>query len=239
LSWSTATFQQNPNANALRWGTLYNFRFDANQPPGTAAAKIGLFRGGLGYSQVVATTLAPHPCAPVASEELGCSDGIDDRLRRSRPTAPILTAALRPAAVSDADGDLVASATATTPNPAVWSTPGEATNLVVAQAGRHGAAHVVAALDRGAAVVAYEALRSTSASDFFPPAVCLALADASQPAATDAQTPAPGGGSTTSCGPRTPARAAPGRVHWGSHPRERSGPAGPVRKAGSPSALSE
>ena len=48
-------------------------------------------------------------------------------------------------------------------------------------------------LDRGADAMAYEALRSTSASDFVSAAVCLALADPSQPAATDAQTPAQGG----------------------------------------------
>ncbi len=33
LSWSTETFAQNPNANAIRLGTLYNFRFDSNRPP--------------------------------------------------------------------------------------------------------------------------------------------------------------------------------------------------------------
>jgi len=33
ISWSTADFNTNPVANALRWGTLYNFRFDANRPP--------------------------------------------------------------------------------------------------------------------------------------------------------------------------------------------------------------
>src|SRR4029453_11757610 len=30
ITWSSETFAQNVNANALRWGTLYNFRFDAN-----------------------------------------------------------------------------------------------------------------------------------------------------------------------------------------------------------------
>jgi len=31
ITWATQTFAQNQNANALRWGTLYNFRFDLNQ----------------------------------------------------------------------------------------------------------------------------------------------------------------------------------------------------------------
>ena len=28
LTWTSETFAQNQNANAIRWGTLYNFRFD-------------------------------------------------------------------------------------------------------------------------------------------------------------------------------------------------------------------
>ena len=33
ITWNSETFAQNQNANAIRFGTLYNFRFDANQPP--------------------------------------------------------------------------------------------------------------------------------------------------------------------------------------------------------------
>ncbi len=44
ITWSTQLFDENPNANALRWGTLYNFRFDANAPPHPGVATIGLFR---------------------------------------------------------------------------------------------------------------------------------------------------------------------------------------------------
>ena len=46
LSWSSETFAQNQNANALRWGTLYNFRFDSNRPPQTANATIGFYKTG-------------------------------------------------------------------------------------------------------------------------------------------------------------------------------------------------
>jgi hypothetical protein len=46
VEWSTSTFATNPNANALRWSTLYNFRFDANAPPITGDVTLGLFRLG-------------------------------------------------------------------------------------------------------------------------------------------------------------------------------------------------
>ena len=47
ITWSTETAAANPNANALRWGSLYNFRFTANSPPGPANVNIGLFEAGI------------------------------------------------------------------------------------------------------------------------------------------------------------------------------------------------
>jgi hypothetical protein len=46
ISWASETLAQNPNANAIRWGTLYNFRFDANRPPSTATATVGFYKTG-------------------------------------------------------------------------------------------------------------------------------------------------------------------------------------------------
>jgi hypothetical protein len=46
ITWNTETFAQNANANAIRWGTLYNFRFDADQPPQAADADVGFFKTG-------------------------------------------------------------------------------------------------------------------------------------------------------------------------------------------------
>jgi hypothetical protein len=46
ITWNTETFAQNQNANAIRFGTLYNFRFDADQPPQTASATVGFFKTG-------------------------------------------------------------------------------------------------------------------------------------------------------------------------------------------------
>ena len=46
ITWNTETFAQNQNANAIRWGTLYNFRFDADQPPQNANATVDFFKTG-------------------------------------------------------------------------------------------------------------------------------------------------------------------------------------------------
>jgi hypothetical protein len=45
-SWATAAYTVGNefSANALRWGTMYNFRFIANAPPVTGNVTIGLFR---------------------------------------------------------------------------------------------------------------------------------------------------------------------------------------------------
>jgi hypothetical protein len=46
LTWNCETFAQNENANAIRWGTLYNFRFDADQPPQATSATVDFFKTG-------------------------------------------------------------------------------------------------------------------------------------------------------------------------------------------------
>ena len=73
VSWATTPYNVNVNANALRWGTLYNFRFDANVAPAFAAATIGLFKPGLSSGPTV-TTVAPNPCFG-AVNGTSCSDG--------------------------------------------------------------------------------------------------------------------------------------------------------------------
>ncbi|HVF30336.1 MAG TPA: carboxypeptidase-like regulatory domain-containing protein [Pyrinomonadaceae bacterium] len=46
VRWSSETFAQNQNANALRWGTLYNFRFESNRPPATMNVTLEFFKTG-------------------------------------------------------------------------------------------------------------------------------------------------------------------------------------------------
>jgi hypothetical protein len=64
LSWSSETFAQNPNANAIRFGTLYNFRFDSNRPPQAGNATIGFFKMGAPITVGIQVP-TPDTCSPV------------------------------------------------------------------------------------------------------------------------------------------------------------------------------
>lgn len=61
IVWSTQSFDENPNANALRWGTLYTFRFDAAAAPAFAAVTVDLFLPGA-TSEATGFTFAPNIC---------------------------------------------------------------------------------------------------------------------------------------------------------------------------------
>lgn len=61
VRWATETYASNTNANALRWGTVYNFRFDANAQPNIGTATIELWKPG-------ATSEVSIPNIPVPSE---------------------------------------------------------------------------------------------------------------------------------------------------------------------------
>jgi hypothetical protein len=45
-TWNCETVAENENANAIRFGTLYNFRFDSTAPPAETTANIGFFKTG-------------------------------------------------------------------------------------------------------------------------------------------------------------------------------------------------
>ncbi len=61
VTWTTESFAVNQNANAIRWGTLYNFRFDSNRPPATVNATIGFFKTG---SPITVQVQGPSAVAP-------------------------------------------------------------------------------------------------------------------------------------------------------------------------------
>ena len=72
ISWSSETFAQNPNANALRWGTIYNFRFDSTSPPQAMNATVGFYKTGApvtvgiqGPAPATCGGVTPTPTPPV------------------------------------------------------------------------------------------------------------------------------------------------------------------------------
>jgi hypothetical protein len=80
---SPQTFDQNPDSNALRWGTLYNFRFDSAAAPAAApgAVTIGLFKPGtpvtIDAAAIVPTTGPVCPCDWNFSGNLTSQDFFD------------------------------------------------------------------------------------------------------------------------------------------------------------------
>ena len=74
VTWSSPqTFAQNANSNALRWGTMYNFWFDANREPATGTATLGLFKPHTPQSVSVACKV---PAAPaILLGDMNC-DGV-------------------------------------------------------------------------------------------------------------------------------------------------------------------
>lgn len=64
VSWSTSTYGVNPNANALRWGTLYNFRFVSDMPPESGEGTLTLFAPGSPESVQVPISVPADICVP-------------------------------------------------------------------------------------------------------------------------------------------------------------------------------
>jgi hypothetical protein len=77
ITWSTETFAQNQNANAIRWGTLYNFRFDSSAGPATSTANIGFFKTGAPVTVEIQapsqSDATPTPTATATATPTGCS----------------------------------------------------------------------------------------------------------------------------------------------------------------------
>lgn len=105
ITWSSETFAQNQNANAIRWGTLYNFRFDADQPPQAGDGTIGFFKRGSPITVAVqgpAGGVTPSPTAtatPTATPtppEPSATPRPTPTPRSSPPARPRPTVAPRP-----------------------------------------------------------------------------------------------------------------------------------------------
>ncbi len=61
LTWSTQTYGQNINANALRWGSLFNYRFTANVAPAEGSLDMAIFKPGDPETMAVDAVLVPGP----------------------------------------------------------------------------------------------------------------------------------------------------------------------------------
>ncbi len=70
ITWSTQTYAQNQNANAIRWDTVYSFWFETDSAPVNGVATLGLFKPGTPTSLVAAAWVPsggppPPPQPPV------------------------------------------------------------------------------------------------------------------------------------------------------------------------------
>ena len=59
LQWTTPHVSQDPNANALRWGTTYAFRFDCARPPIPGSVVVEAFEAATGATAVALTAQVP------------------------------------------------------------------------------------------------------------------------------------------------------------------------------------
>jgi len=95
VTWACETQAQNASANAIRWGTMYNFRFDANAGPQPGSITLGLWKPGApgtvlgsadvpsggGGSSITSFCFgdgsgAPCPCANSGTVGHGCDNSI-------------------------------------------------------------------------------------------------------------------------------------------------------------------
>ncbi|MBL8877699.1 MAG: hypothetical protein JNG88_01160 [Phycisphaerales bacterium] len=74
ITWrSPQTFEQNPNSNALRWGTMYNFWFECDRRSTRADATLGLFKP---HTPNNVTFTADVPMATTG--DLNCDGRVDN-----------------------------------------------------------------------------------------------------------------------------------------------------------------
>ena len=84
VTWETQIESENSSANALRWGTMYNYRFDADSGPEFATVTLGLYRGGPPGSVTTAVlvpeaalVVCPWDCEVVPNGSVGINDFLD------------------------------------------------------------------------------------------------------------------------------------------------------------------
>jgi hypothetical protein len=181
--WATQSFAENPNANALRWGTLYNFRFDAASPPVDGNLTLGLYLPGI-PAEVLVPGVVPADCGNASALEVDCTDGTDDDCDGLVDCADPDCCGGGACPGNDGDNDThLDCADCDDTNSLVWARPGEAQNLLLARNGLETLLSWDPPLEPGGAIVSYDVLRSTDVADFVHATSCLSAPD---PAATTA-----------------------------------------------------
>jgi hypothetical protein len=78
ITWQTSTYEVDPNAPALVFGNMMNFRFDANAVPSDRNATLGLFKPGTGSDVLVATRGPMFAPTAVGEQPAGTRTGLLD-----------------------------------------------------------------------------------------------------------------------------------------------------------------
>ena len=109
VTWSTQTFAQNQSANALRWATMYNFRFDANVGPvaGGGDVTLGLFKPGTPTSVVALAQI------PGAAAVCTCSGDVNSDGHANGLDLPVFTQMYMGAVASNNCANLAAPTSGT------------------------------------------------------------------------------------------------------------------------------
>jgi hypothetical protein len=187
--WATESFADNPDANALRWGTLYNFRFDATAPPVDGDLTLGLFRPGT-PAEVLVSGIVPADCSAASALELDCADGSDNDCDGLVDCEDPECCGGGACPGSDEDGDShLDCADCDAMNALVWTRPGEAQDLMLARDVSGTLLSWAPPGEPGADTISYQVLRSTNASDFVDGTSCLLLEDPTATMALDGGDP--------------------------------------------------
>ena len=89
ITWNSETFAQNQNANAVRWGTMYNFRFDADQPPQSANATVGFFKTGSPMMVAIQAPAGGGTPTPTPTPTATATPTATPQPRRLQPPRPL------------------------------------------------------------------------------------------------------------------------------------------------------
>ncbi len=209
LVWATDSFDEDPNANALRWGTLYDFGFISQIPPAMGPVTLGLFRPGT-PATIAVDTLTPAPCdgdgiceageircacftdcGVPALVETACGDGADEDCdgRTDCDDGDCCTAGECAGPDGDADGYLVCDCDDT--ESTVWLSPDEVDQLRLSREGAVTRMQWDAPSEPGATVWSFELLRSTTPENFFTATECVADPNSADRTAEDSEDPQP------------------------------------------------